>query len=179
MRDVINTITSKVVLILGRFTDERKPILDALRDELRKYNYSPVVFDFENPGSRNLTETISTLAHLSRFIIADITEAHSIPQELEHIVPHLPSVLVQPILQADTTEYTMFEHYKWYPWVLPIYRYQDIPSLLSSFKEHILKSVEQKEHEKDKTKALEEEVKNKNEKIRELEEKVRMLEQNK
>jgi hypothetical protein len=30
VRDVIDTITSKVVLILGRFTDERKAVLDAL-----------------------------------------------------------------------------------------------------------------------------------------------------
>jgi uncharacterized protein YjbI with pentapeptide repeats len=179
IRNVIDTITSKVVLILGRFTPERKPVLDALRDELRKHNFSPVVFDFDPSAKRNLTETISLLANMSRFVIADLTDAKSIPQELQAIVPHLPSVPIQPILHRDATEYAMFEHYERYPWVLPIYRYQDIPSLLSSFKEHILKSIEQKEHEKDKTRSLEEEVKNKNEKIRELEEKVRMLEQNK
>src|SRR5215469_12168217 len=39
IRSVIETITSKVVLILGRFTDERKAVLDALRDELRKRDY--------------------------------------------------------------------------------------------------------------------------------------------
>src|SRR6516164_5836377 len=38
VRDVIDTITSKAVLILGRFTDERKAVLDALREELRKRN---------------------------------------------------------------------------------------------------------------------------------------------
>jgi uncharacterized protein YjbI with pentapeptide repeats len=42
VRYVIDTITSKVILILGRFTPERKTILDAIRDELRKLNYSPV-----------------------------------------------------------------------------------------------------------------------------------------
>jgi hypothetical protein len=36
IRDVIDTITSKAVLILGRFTPERKPTLDALRDALRQ-----------------------------------------------------------------------------------------------------------------------------------------------
>jgi len=48
IRDVIDTITSKAVLILGRFSDERKPVLDAIRDELRKpeHNYLPIVFDF-------------------------------------------------------------------------------------------------------------------------------------
>jgi Pentapeptide repeats (8 copies) len=36
IRDVVDTITSKVVLILGRFTPERKVVLDDLREELRK-----------------------------------------------------------------------------------------------------------------------------------------------
>jgi hypothetical protein len=35
IRDVIDTIAKKGVLILGRFTDERKAVLDALREELR------------------------------------------------------------------------------------------------------------------------------------------------
>jgi hypothetical protein len=50
VRDVIDTITSKAVLILGRFTDERKKVLDALREELRKHNYLPILFDFEVPA---------------------------------------------------------------------------------------------------------------------------------
>src|SRR5215469_11900383 len=52
IRDVIDTITSKVVLLLGRFTDERKEVLDALRDELRKRDYPPILFDFDKPTSR-------------------------------------------------------------------------------------------------------------------------------
>ena len=49
VRHVIDTITSKVGLILGRFTLERKMILDAIREELRKRDYLPVLFDFEKP----------------------------------------------------------------------------------------------------------------------------------
>ena len=51
LQRVIDTITSKVVLIIGRFSPERKMVLDALRDELRNRNYAPVVFDFEKPKS--------------------------------------------------------------------------------------------------------------------------------
>jgi hypothetical protein len=105
IRDVINTITSKVVLILGRFTDERKAVLDAIREELRHHDYLPVLFDFEKPASRDITETVSTLAHMARFVIADITDAKSIPQELMKIVPYLPSVAVQPLLLATQSEY--------------------------------------------------------------------------
>src|SRR2546430_525487 len=38
IRNVINTITSKGVLILGRFTPGRKPFLDALAKEVRKHH---------------------------------------------------------------------------------------------------------------------------------------------
>src|SRR5262249_627555 len=82
--------TSKVVLILGRFTPKRKIVLDAIRDELRKRSYLPLLFDFEKPFNRDITETVSTLAHMARFVIADITDAKSIPQELIRIVPIFP-----------------------------------------------------------------------------------------
>jgi hypothetical protein len=52
VRQVIDTITSKVVLILGRFTPRRKAVLDAFREELKLQNYVPVVFDFTKPSSR-------------------------------------------------------------------------------------------------------------------------------
>ena len=90
IRDVIDTITSKAVLILGRFTDERKAVLDALREELRKRDYLPILFDFDVPATRDITETVSLLARMARFIIADLTDPSSIPKELEAIVPALP-----------------------------------------------------------------------------------------
>lgn len=139
IRNAIDTITSKVVLILGRFTAERKEILDSIRKELRKKNYLPVLFDFEKPKSRDLTETISTLAHMSRFIIADLTDAKSIPQELQRIIPDLPNVPVQPILLQDEAEYAMFEHFKYYPWVLETYTYKNSEQLINSL---ILKVIE-------------------------------------
>jgi hypothetical protein len=100
VRDVVDTITSKVVLILGRFTDERKAVLDALREELRKRNYLPILFDFSVPATRDITETISLLARMARFVVADITDAKSIPQELAVIVPDLPSVPVRAVQSA-------------------------------------------------------------------------------
>lgn len=132
IRDVIDTVTSKVVLVLGRFTPERKAVLDAIRHRLRASNYVPVVFDFTVPASRDTTETIRTLAHMARFVIADITDAKSVPQELMAIVPNLPSVPVQPLLLASETEYGMFQHFSRYPWVLQLFRYDDLPALIGA-----------------------------------------------
>jgi hypothetical protein len=81
IRDVIDTLTSKVVLILGRSTPERKVVLDAIREELRRRHYLPVLFDFVKSRSQTTVETISTLAHMARFVIADLTEAKSVLQE--------------------------------------------------------------------------------------------------
>src|SRR5262249_27740331 len=87
IRDVIDTITSKVVLILGRFTQERNPILEALREKLRHRESLPILFDLENPTSRNTDETITLLARMARFVVADISDAKSVLQELRAIVP--------------------------------------------------------------------------------------------
>jgi uncharacterized protein YjbI with pentapeptide repeats len=138
VRDVIDTITSKVVLILGRFTDERKAVLDALREELRKRDYLPILFDFNVPATRDITETISLLARMARFVVADITDARSIPQELAVIVPDLPSVPVQPLLLEGSAEYGMFEHFKRYPWVLETYRYASSERLIAGLSEHVI-----------------------------------------
>jgi uncharacterized protein YjbI with pentapeptide repeats len=145
LRNVIDTVTSKTVLILGRFSPpERKAVLDALREELRKRNYIPIVFDFEAPRSRDLTETIRTLAHMSRFIIADLTDARSIPQELTAIVPNLPSVAVQPLILKGQREYAMFEHIARYPWVLPIYEYESQEQLLKNLVDKVVLPSEAK-----------------------------------
>ena len=143
IRDVIDTIAKKAVLILGRFTPERKAVLDALREALRTRGYVPILFDFEKPSGRDVTETVSTLAHLARFVIADITDAKSIPQELSQIVPFLPSVAVQPLILTSQHEYGMFEHFTRYSWVLPVYRYSDETSLLQSLQEQIIAPAEQ------------------------------------
>lgn len=145
IRDVIDTMTGKAVLLLGRFTSERKATLDIIRDKLRQLNYLPILFDFDKPSSRDLTETIRTLAHLSRFIIADITEPRSIPQELQAIVPDL-AIPVQPLLlQGSTGEYAMFRDLRRkYHWVLTAYEYSDVQDLLSSLDDKVIAPAEAK-----------------------------------
>jgi uncharacterized protein YjbI with pentapeptide repeats len=144
IRQVIDTITSKAVLILGRFVEERKVILDALREELRSCDYLPILFDFDKPAGRDITETVSLLARMARFVVADITDARSIPQELGVIVPDLPSVPVQPLLLEGSDEYGMFEHFRRYPWVLKPYRYQSQEQLIANLTEQVIRPAEAK-----------------------------------
>jgi hypothetical protein len=137
IREVIDTVGSKAVLILGRFTPERKAVLDALREEIRHLNYLPILFDFEAAATQSRMETISTLAHLSRFVIADITDAKTVLQELQGIVPatHTP---VQPILVTDQTEPGMFDSFHMYPWFLPVVSYSSPETLLPALKKQVI-----------------------------------------
>jgi Pentapeptide repeats (8 copies) len=137
IRDVIETVGKKAVLILGRFGTERKLVLEGVRNELRRAGLIPILFDFEGPANRDITETVSTLAHLARALIADITEARSIPQELMAIIPNLPSVPVQPIIAESTEAYGMFEHFQRYPWVRETYTYASPQALLDWLRRHL------------------------------------------
>jgi uncharacterized protein YjbI with pentapeptide repeats len=139
IRDIIDTITSKVVLILGRFTPEHKLVLDAIRVGLRERGFSPVLFDFDPAHSRDLTETVTLLARMSRFIIADLTEPSSIPLELQSIVPDL-AIPVRPLLlSTGIDEFAMFRDLRRkYHWVLPVYRYDNAEHLMRTLDSEVI-----------------------------------------
>jgi len=153
VKAMVDTITTKMVLVLGRFTPQRKAVLDAVRIELRRNNYVPMLFDFERPVSRDFTETIVTLAHMARFIIADLTDPASLPKELEAIVPRL-AIPVLPLLAGKSRPYAMFGDYWKYDWVLKLRHYVQVKDLLSSFKNRIIAPAEQKAIELTKRRAM-------------------------
>jgi uncharacterized protein YjbI with pentapeptide repeats len=147
IRDVIDTVTSKAVLILGRFTAERKAVLDALREELRKRDYLPILFDFDKPGSKDLTGTVTTLANMVRFVIADGTDPKSIPHELATIAP-TTIVPVKPILLASEREYSMFaDLQRRYHWVLPTHRYGSQEQLIADLDLCVIRPAVEKAEE--------------------------------
>jgi uncharacterized protein YjbI with pentapeptide repeats len=131
IRDIIDTIGEKGVLILGRFTDERKAVLDAIRDRLRELGFVPMMFDFEKPSQRDFTETIKTLAGMSRFIIADITNPRSSPLELQATMPDYMIPFV-PIIQESEEPFAMFRDLKqkYGDWVLDVLEYDTADNLL-------------------------------------------------
>ena len=144
IRNVIDTITSKAVLILGRFTEDRKAVLDALREELRKRDYLPILFDFDKPTSQTTDETITLLARMSRFVIADISDAKSVLQELRAIVPDLPSVPIQPVITATQEEPGMFDFYRNFRSFLNVHRYANQEQLIADLGEKVIRPAELK-----------------------------------
>jgi hypothetical protein len=147
VRSVIDTITSKVVLILGRFTQDRKVVLEAIRKELRRRDYLPVLFDFKEPKSRTTVETVLTLAQMARFVIADLTDAKSVLQELQAVVPQSPSVPVQLLLLTSQEEPGMLDFIHKFRSVLNTHRYADQTTLLAQLKQAVIDPAEAKAKE--------------------------------
>jgi hypothetical protein len=139
IRNVINTLTSKTVLILGRFSiPERKIILDSLRNKLREFDLLPIVFDFDRPTDRDFTETIKTLAGMCYFVIADVTNPKSSPLELQATVPDYQIPFV-PIIQEGERPFAMMANLQTkYSWVLDTISYDSLDTLIEILKPYII-----------------------------------------
>ena len=140
LRNVIDTVGKKSVLILGRFAlPERKEILEAMRSYLREKGYLPIVFDFEGSEERDFTETIKILAGMSLFVIADITNPKSSPLELQGTIPDYMIPFV-PIIQVGEQPFSMFADLQHkYKGVLEVRQYNDKAHLLSNFEGGIMR----------------------------------------
>jgi uncharacterized protein YjbI with pentapeptide repeats len=131
IRDVIDTIGKKGVLLLGRFTNGRLAVLERLQEELRKRDLLPMVFNFDKPETQNFTETVRLLAGLSHFVIADITNPRSAPLELQATVPECMIPFV-PILEKGEEPFSMFRDLwiKHRAWVFDPIRYPSVDRLI-------------------------------------------------
>jgi uncharacterized protein YjbI with pentapeptide repeats len=99
--DIMSTTTDKLVLILGRFSESRKQVLDEIRSRLPDHDQVGVIFDFEFLEQRTMLETVLTLAQMSRFTIADLTDAKLVVHEVQAILERLSGQIVQPIHSTD------------------------------------------------------------------------------
>ena len=159
IRDVLETITSKAVLILGRFSlQERKAVLNALRNKLREYNLVPIVFDFDRPTNKDFTETIKTLPGLSCFVIADVTNPKSSPLELQATVPDYQIPFVPIIQEGESPFAMMVDLQKKYNWVLNTVSYDSEETLMKVLKPLIIDPAMKKRQELRLIKAQEPEV---------------------
>ena len=109
-----------------------------IRDELRRNDLLPVLFDFQKPESRDFTETVSTLAHMACFVIADMTDAKIVLEEVPHIVRNIAVPLVPLLLKGKKEPVTLYNLRRNHRSVLPTLRYTNSDDLLASLKEKVI-----------------------------------------
>jgi hypothetical protein len=147
IRDAIDTIGKKGVLLLGRFTEGRIEVLKRLREELRKRDLMPMVFNFDKPETKNFTETVRLLAALSRFVIVDITNPRSAPLELQATVPDYMIPFV-PILDGreELKSFAMLEDLqRSHPdRVSPVIRYSSVDRLIKVLDKKIIEPANER-----------------------------------
>jgi Pentapeptide repeats (8 copies) len=143
IRDVIETIGRKGVLLLGRFTEGRIAILERLQEELRKRDYLPIVFNFDKPETKDFTETVRLLAGLSHFIIADVTNPRSTPLELQATVPEC-MVPFLPIIAEGEEPFAMLTDLwiKHRDWVFEPIHYSSLDALVKALDKEIIGPAE-------------------------------------
>jgi uncharacterized protein YjbI with pentapeptide repeats len=148
IRDVIDTIGKKGVLLLGRFTEGRMVVLERLRGKLRDLGYVPMVFNFDKPETKDFTETVRLLCNLSHFVIVDITNPRSAPLELQATVPDY-MVPFAPILQQGEQPFSMFvDLQNKYDWVLkPVVGYPSVDRLIEVLEDKVVRPAEAKFNE--------------------------------
>jgi uncharacterized protein YjbI with pentapeptide repeats len=146
LRDVLNSVVERGVLILGRFGGGGLELLQAIAAKLREMKYLPIIFDFERPDNRDFTETIMTLAGLSRFVIVDLS-GPSVPNELRATIPHFKIPFV-PIIEKGRKVYSMFPDLLGYPWVLPPVEFTDKEHLLALLASKVIEPAEEKFEER-------------------------------
>jgi uncharacterized protein YjbI with pentapeptide repeats len=144
LHDVINTTGGKCVLVLGRFTDGRKIILEEIRKKLQQLGFVPIIFDFDTPENRDFTEMVKILTGLSKFIIADITNPRSSPLELQATIPDFMIPFV-PIIHEGEEPFPMFKNLrqKYSEWVLDVLKYDSIGSLIAVFEKALIKPAQE------------------------------------
>jgi uncharacterized protein YjbI with pentapeptide repeats len=143
IRDAIDTIGKKAVLLLGRFTGGRIVVLERLKDELRKRDLLPIIFNFDKPETKDFTETVRLLAGLSRFVIVDITNPRSAPLELQAAVPEYMIPFV-PIIERGEKPFSMFRDLwiKHREWVLDPIRYPSVDRLIEVLDTEIIEPAQ-------------------------------------
>ena len=95
----------------------------------------------------DFTETIKTLAGISYFVIADVTNPKSSPLELQATVPDYQIPFVPIIQEGEHPIAMMVDLQKKYPWVLDTLTYDSIDTLINALKPAIIEPAIAKHNE--------------------------------
>src|SRR5205823_501439 len=122
---LIEALSSKVVLLLGRFAGQQKIALDVLHEALSLRGYMPVIVDFECSGLHSVEETVQTIGFCAKFIVADVTDARSVLFEVPEIVRSRAVPVKVIVEQGQGTEPPILRRLRRRsPHLLPMYEYE-------------------------------------------------------
>lgn len=94
---ILETVKSRLVLVLGTFRSERDSLLRSIQESLQQRELTSIVADIKPPLKRDLMDKVQILSRFLRFVIADLTESKPVLQ----LLSSLPSVPVQQLVQRN------------------------------------------------------------------------------
>jgi hypothetical protein len=97
---ILESVNSRLVLVLGNFKAERKGILRSIEVVLQRLKLTSIVAHFSSPIDRGLIEKVLLLAKFVRFMVADPTESKPLQRFLHDCWTELQSVPVHSIIQT-------------------------------------------------------------------------------
>jgi hypothetical protein len=141
---MLSEVASRSVLILGRFTLARKPILELIRREIstKPRQYVPILFDFDRPHELTMLESVLRFAAVSRFVIADLSDPKWVLAEFGKIVGAFNSLPIVPIIHASQREDEVVAYVEGFRSAHKVVRYRDEAHLRSILDSEILKAGE-------------------------------------
>ncbi|AGY58263.1 pentapeptide repeat-containing protein [Gloeobacter kilaueensis] len=143
LKDAIDALTLKAVLILGHFSPERQSVLAALQGELRRRDHLPIVFNFAGSETQTTIETVRALAGLSRFVIADLADGRSIPAQLHTTVSELDNRAFVLIAEKSSRIHGQVENFlNRVNVVQAIFEYSSPEHLMASLVERVVASAQ-------------------------------------
>jgi uncharacterized protein YjbI with pentapeptide repeats len=98
---MLDSIQSRFVLIIGDFRSKQESVLGTIQECLQQEGYTSVVASLVPPVGRDLRERILRLSRFVRFVVADLTDSKPTLQLLRESSSDLPHTLVQPLLQGS------------------------------------------------------------------------------
>jgi hypothetical protein len=142
IRDAIDTLGKKCVLLLGRFRGPGWDVLQILKSALRARGFVPMLFTFGPEERKSRLDTVETLALLSRVVVADITDPRAVIGELARIEKHMARVPVEIVIKESEKPDAMLDG------VLSagaaLHRFRDVTNLVDLLDTAILPSAEER-----------------------------------
>lgn len=137
--DVLETTTRRMVLLLGRFDDDGNEVLEAVKHRLRDLGYVAVVLNVDGPRTRDPRQTVEILARMSRFVIADLTNASSVLFEIGLLMAPMP-VPIAPIIRRGDEPFSMITTL--HDRATPLHTYDSTNDLVDALQTEVVEPAE-------------------------------------